>query len=229
MIVAHPELQASGTQQFLKEAAHSADGVTWHPLKWVNTNDNAIIGQERKMLQNYTRIILQFPLYWYQAPALLLQWLAVVLHTDDEQKMAEKELGIVVNIGQPLSDYRLGGSQGFSLSELLSPFAAIARRLKMKLLPLFVIEQFHYQQENQKKHLLVEYLQYLELEQPFTFAKKEEWFIKHLQQIINSESKNEVEESTWNAVLELFQERSEELAELKAEIKIMRRDDENQI
>ncbi|MCP9313216.1 NAD(P)H-dependent oxidoreductase [Liquorilactobacillus satsumensis] len=226
VIVAHPTVNSSGTQQFLKEALQSAQEVKWHPLSWALMQDAGTIVQERRMLHSYTRIIFQFPLYWHQAPALLHFWLEKVLQTTDREWLAGKELGLVVSLGRPLSVYRQGGSVGVSLSELLSPFSAIAHQLQLKLLPFFEITQFYYLSAVQKQCLLIKYLQYLELEQPATFAQQEEWFVKRFRKMLQEQGDTEVT-LPQKELVKLFQERAEELAELKAELALMKEEDED--
>lgn len=62
IIVAHPELASSGTQQFLRRGAELV-AADWQPL---STDFN--VATEQVKLRAAERIIWQFPLYWYSAP-----------------------------------------------------------------------------------------------------------------------------------------------------------------
>ena len=69
VVVGHPELADSVTQAFLKAAGGQL--ATWHEL-----TPPFDPPAERALLWAADRIILQFPLYWYSAPAIVADWLA---------------------------------------------------------------------------------------------------------------------------------------------------------
>ena len=75
VVVSHPNIEKSDTQQFLKASAASLSQVVWHHL---DANLPFDVAAEQQMIQEADRIVLQFPLYWYMAPASLHQWLTEV-------------------------------------------------------------------------------------------------------------------------------------------------------
>ena len=81
VIVAHPQLANSSTESFLKAAADDENNVMWHELKTPFD-----ISQELELLKSATRIIFQFPLYWYSAPAILKQWLDEIEYTEENME-----------------------------------------------------------------------------------------------------------------------------------------------
>ena len=220
VVVAHPEIKDSSTQQFLKEAAELQQNATWLELNNETLNE---VTKNRELLRSNQRIILQFPLLWYSAPGILFEWLRLTLQQDDKVWLSGKELGIVVNIGQSEEAYRLGGSVGYSLSSLLSPIGSFANNLGLRLIPYFVIEKFVYQTEAARKRLLVDYLQYLELNQPANFEERQDWAIKFLKEIRAKEDNPKIK-----LILNTFIEQKERLSELKDEINLMRKVDDNE-
>lgn len=222
VVVAHPRLEDSGTQRFLKEAVSDLNYVVWHELR-VNSAGHFDKIAEKNNLRDKDRIIFQFPLYWYSAPALLKQWIDEIFDMTDAAWLQKKELGIVVSLGQPLREYRLGGREGIALSELLSPFKAFAKYLGMTLMPLFIVEQFSYQNEKQHQKLMINYQQFLELPRAFDFDQKQRWFENKLKQKLEtcSENKGDLEK-----ILEEFTERHDQLSDLKNEINLIRRKDD---
>ncbi|KRL02682.1 hypothetical protein FC81_GL000569 [Liquorilactobacillus capillatus DSM 19910] len=221
--MAHPQLRDSGTQQFLKDGAAVLENVTWHELK-VNATGHFDIMAEKKLLRSHERVVFQFPLYWYAAPAVLKQWVDEVLAVSDKRWLQEKELGLVVSVGQPLKEYRLGGREAIPLSELLSPFKALAQRLKMQLMPLFIVEQFSYQSEKQRQKLLIDYQQLLELPRDFSFKQRQDWFEDKLKKMIavsNIKNKKELE-----LVLNTFTARREQLNDLKDDLSFTKKENE---
>lgn len=183
VIVAHPQLEDSGTQRFLKEATTSLRRIDWHELK-VNSSGHFDAAAEKKFLKDKKRIIFQFPLYWYSAPAILKQWMDEIFDIADVTWLQNKELGLAVSLGQPLKEYRLGGREGIALSSLLSPFQAFAKRLQMRLMPLFIIEQFVYQNDRKHQELLTKYQQFLELPIDFNFDQSQSWFENKLKEMM---------------------------------------------
>ncbi|CAK1255154.1 NAD(P)H-dependent oxidoreductase [Fructobacillus cardui] len=96
---------------------------------------------EKKILEEFDRIILQFPMYWYSSPALLKQWEDSVLqygwaygHAGNALK--NKELLIAVSPGA--NNYGADQFAQYTIHELLRPFQATSHLIKMKYLTPFI-------------------------------------------------------------------------------------------
>ena len=94
VVVSHPEINNSQTQQFLLQGARLQD-VTWHHVEELAEID---VEKEQALLKEHDRIIFQFPLYWYAAPEGLKHWEDNVLtrnfvYGDGDDNLAEKEIG----------------------------------------------------------------------------------------------------------------------------------------
>jgi len=182
VVVSHPKIETSNTQQFLKESIAGLDSVTWYHLDVQAEFD---LAAETARIQAADRIIFQFPLYWYSAPASLKQWLDAVwlkqvVYNEHGGLLTGKDLGFVVSFSQPARDYQLGGREQFSLSEILTPYRALAAKTGLRLLPPLTIAQFAYMTEAQQQALLVRYQQLLTLPQPQKFNQQAQWFIDRL-------------------------------------------------
>lgn len=183
VIVSHPEMANSLVQNFLKASAQPfQDEVTWHDLATIQQLD---VAAEQALLRNHERIIFQFPLYWYAAPASLKTWLDTVLTGEfafsGRMPLQGKSLGIVVSTGIAGKHFQAGGSEQATLSEILRPYELVARKLGMTYLPPFAIHQFSYLTEAARQVLLVDYQRYLT--QPiFNFEQKVAWFEQQLRQ-----------------------------------------------
>ncbi|WP_155286937.1 NAD(P)H-dependent oxidoreductase [Lacticaseibacillus zhaodongensis] len=181
--VAHPHIARSNTQSFLKETAALEPTATWHELDGATLN----LAAERKQLLASDRIVLQFPLYWYSAPAALWNWLDQVwvknvVYGPDDGLLQGKSLGLVVSYSEPPRDYDLGGKVGLSMQEILRPFAAIAKRCGLQLLSPLLIPQFDRMTEQERAQLLVAYRQYLTLADPSSQREQAAWFEQQLRQ-----------------------------------------------
>ena len=182
VVVSHPEIEKSDTQQFLKASAASLSQVVWHHLDSRLPFD---VTAEQQAVTSADRLIFQFPLYWYMAPASLHQWLTDVwlkqfVYDARGGLLHGKSLGFVVTFSQPATAYQLGGSVGFSISQFLTPYAALAAKTGLTLLPPLTIAQFANQTDLEHQQLLVRYQQYLTLDHPDRPDEQAQWFINRL-------------------------------------------------
>lgn len=185
IIVSHPEIDESGSQQYLKEALPDSDEITYHHLESSYPDGKIDVEQEQTLLKKHDRIIFQFPLYWYSSPPMLQHWSDEVLTENfaygyGGNKLKDKELGLVLVIGMPEKEYQVGGREGFSLSALTTPYQAMAKKTQMHFLKPFLIFQFHYMKETEKMRVLIAYQQYLMIENFDTLRAKETWFLQQI-------------------------------------------------
>ena len=203
--MSHPDVAQSSSQQFLLAAVKGEEQIQVRHLESIlaeQESEHFDKTLERACLQDTDRIIFQFPLYWYQCPSVMKQWMDEVLTLNLSQK-AKKEFGIVVTVGAKQDRYTAGGSVGFGIEELLRPYQALAHQLGWNYQTPFVIYQFQYLPEIQKQQLLVDYLYYLENGSQ-QFNEKEKWM---LERMANYENTHTQQVREW--IVELKQEREE--------------------
>ncbi|MCF6514680.1 flavodoxin family protein [Lactobacillus sp. S2-2] len=224
IIISHPEILDSATQSFLKATQKSFDNVTWHSLEVDYDNDlNKLdIEYEKQLLKENDRIIFQFPLYWYSAPASLKKWQDEVLtrtftYKEDEGLLKGKELGIVTSIGNSLDHFQAGGFENFSLSEILIPYQALAKRAGMMFMKPLIIDQFIYMNEETKYNLYISYQKYISTKQDMNFTEKTNWLID---QLTNHYDLNN------NDIIDQLKINKDDLDDLKMQINLMRQDEE---
>ena len=205
IIMSHPDVTQSSSQQCLLAAIKGEEQIQIRHLESIlaeQENNHFDKRIERACLQDADRIIFQFPLYWYQCPSVMKQWMDEVLTLNLSQK-AKKEFGIVVTVGAKQDRYTAGGSVGFGIEELLRPYQALANQLGWNYQTPFVVYQFQYLTETQKQQLLVDYLYYLENGSHY-FSEKEQWLLERL---ANYENTHTQQAREW--IVELKQEREE--------------------
>ena len=229
LIISHPQIKDSYTQSFLKNAQADFKNVTWHPLDLRYPDYRIDVAREQRLLMKFDRIIFQFPLYWYSAPALLKKWEDDVLvrkfaNAAHGGYLRHKQLGLVVTLGVPAEDYRAGASEHFSLSELLSPYRALAWKAGMRYLPAFLISQFFYQTPAQEARTLVDYQNYLTNPQPFGLAHRISWALRELTKL---EPKAPAQQLIFNSVLKQIRKNQSRLDDLKRQINLIKRKDDN--
>ncbi|MCI5776002.1 MAG: NAD(P)H-dependent oxidoreductase [Aerococcus sp.] len=176
-----PEIENSASHQFLK--ASVPDGVYFEEL--VDNPDDETIKHYQQLLLDADRFFLEFPLYWYQAPGIISDWCADIFTDAFIQKLKRqddhKEFGVIISVGTPLSDYQKGGRQGFSLSEILTPFATIAHYFHFTYLTPFVLSQYMYMTDVERREKLVEYQQHLLLPRNASFTKRAHLIIDQIE------------------------------------------------
>lgn len=214
VIVAHPNLTSSTTESFLKAASYLEEDVTWHELTAPFN-----IEAEQSLLKSADRIILQFPMYWYSAPAILKKWLDEVWNSQltSSHRLKGRELGIVTTVAHPATAFQPGASQQYTISEILRPYQALAHAVEMKYLPAFPIFQFEQQSDEEHQLLFIRYQQYLTESNPLHFSNRVHWFAERLEDRINK-IKDPVKQAKMDQLLTLLQDQQEELDDLYTSI-----------
>lgn len=166
VMIAHPDVASSSSHQFLLQTGKELTQTDYQDVS-AHISDSYWNPREAlEALLSYDRIIFQFSLYWYQAPAALKIWMDQVFGSINPTQLSEmfkgKELGIVCIAGSRANHYQAGGKHNHTLSELLSPFQAFAHAGEMKYLPIFPIHQFANMTEEEQWRLMIEYACYLE-------------------------------------------------------------------
>ena len=223
VIISHPELEESGSQQFLVQSVNDVSDVTLHHLEKTYPDGNINVEKEQAMLRQYDRILFQFPFYWYSSPPLLKKWQDEVLTEHFAfgyrgDALHGKDFGMVLVIGLPEKDYQTGGQEGFSISELTKPFQAMAKKTGMHYLKPLTIFQFPYKTEEEKMDLLIQYQQYLSMDKPDSLKSREEWLLKELAQTDLQTLQDEQASFILEEVVDLIEDNRMELDELRLHI-----------
>ncbi|GAT91068.1 NAD(P)H-dependent oxidoreductase [Apilactobacillus kunkeei] len=229
VLVSHPEYDNSMTEAFLKQCQSDIENVNWVILDNIQTDFTFDKEKEQQRLAQYDRILFQFPMYWYSAPALMKKYEDDVftknfIAYEQEGTLKGKEMGIITTLGDPIKDYQVGGREGFSISELLKPYQAIAQRGQMKFLKPFVISQFAYMTDAQKQKLLIDYRSYLTNDNFDSFSSLQKWYIDQL--TVLKESLDEDKQSRMDILIDYLQSNYDQLDELKWEIDLIKKEDD---
>lgn len=144
IIVAHPDLQNSRINAAWVRATADIQTATVHDL-YGNYPDGVIdIAAEQKLIEQHERIVLQFPLQWYNCPPLLKQWLDEVFasgwaYGEGGNALQGKTMAIAVSTWSRATDYQRAGRYGRSIEDLTSPFEVTALRVGMHYQPGFFL------------------------------------------------------------------------------------------
>lgn len=148
ILFAHPRFEKSKTSRALLKNIRQTSGVTLHDLYEEYPDFNIDIEREKTLLLNHQVIAWHHPLYMYSAPALLKQWLDMVLehgwaHGSRGNNLKDKIIFNALTIGGTKEAYTAGGHNKYTISEFLRPFAQTAALCKMIYLPPFAVHGTH--------------------------------------------------------------------------------------
>ena len=141
---AHPVLQHSLLNQRLKAAAESMPSVTYNDLYERYPDFMIDVGREQALLEEHDVIILQHPFYWYSMPALMKEWMDLVL----EHGFAYGHDGNALQGKTMISAITTGGDEmayqnNIPIRDFLKPVEATAALCGMHYLAPFVIHSSH--------------------------------------------------------------------------------------
>jgi putative NADPH-quinone reductase len=222
VIVSHPEIGESSSQQYLLHSLPDTENVTLHHLEAEYPDGLIDVKREQELLKAFDRILFQFPFYWYSSPPMLKKWQDEVLEEHFAygfrgDKLKGKEFGLILVIGNPEKEYQTGGTEGFSLSELTTPYQAVAKKTQMTYLKPLAIYQFPYMKEAERMDLLVTYQQWLTMENPDSLKAREKWICHELEDT-SFETLPEGAEFILDQAIERIEENRMELDELRMHI-----------
>jgi glutathione-regulated potassium-efflux system ancillary protein KefG len=144
ILFAHPRFEKSRTNRALLANAGHIEGVTLNDLYEQYPDFNIDVDREKELLLEHQVIIWHHPFYMYGAPALLKQWIDLVLehgwaHGRDVDNLKNKIIFNVITAGGTRESYKVDASNRFAIREFLVPFDQTATLCKMIYLPPFVV------------------------------------------------------------------------------------------
>jgi len=145
ILFAHPRFEKSRVNRALLSALPVSDALTLHDLYELYPDYNIDIEAEKQLLLTHDILIWHHPFYMYSAPAILKQWLDLVLeygwaHGDGGDFLKDKTAFNVITTGGTREAYRRDGFNRFTIREFLRPFEQTARLCKMIYLPPFAVQ-----------------------------------------------------------------------------------------
>ena len=144
VLFAHPRFEKSRANRALLAALQGADYITVCDLYEEYPDFNVDASRERQLLLSHQIIVWQHPIYMYGAPALLKQWIDVVLehgwaHGAGVNNLANKLVFNAITTGGTRSSYASNGFNRFTIQDFLKPFEQTAHLCSMVYLPPFAV------------------------------------------------------------------------------------------
>ncbi|HSZ72059.1 MAG TPA: NAD(P)H-dependent oxidoreductase [Cytophagaceae bacterium] len=148
VLFAHPKYEKSRANNALVKNIPKNPFITFHDLYEKYPDFNIDIEHEQKLLAEHQIIVWHHPFYWYSAPALLKQWIDIVLdfgwaYGPGGDALKGKLIFNTITSGGPREVYATEGYNRYTVNELLAPFNQTARLCKMTYLPPFALQGTH--------------------------------------------------------------------------------------
>lgn len=145
---AHPAKGRSKINAELRSAVEGLEGVTINDLYSNYPDFHIDIHREQQLCEVHDVIIFQHPFYWYQAPAIVKEWLDLVLehgwaYGSKGKALEGKCFFQALTAGGDASTYQSDGANKYTIGELTSPFRATANLCLMQWLPPFSVMGVH--------------------------------------------------------------------------------------
>lgn len=148
ILFAHPALERSRVHSRLVAHTKHLEGITFHDLYENYPDFDIDVEREKQLLLNHDIIVWQHPFFWYSAPAIIKQWLDLVLehgwaYGSKGKMLTGKRVFNTISCGGPLQTYGKTGRNRFTVRELLAPFDQTAVLCNMIYLPPFAVLGTH--------------------------------------------------------------------------------------
>lgn len=145
---AHPARARSKINRALRTAVEGLEDVTVNDLYAAYPDFLIDVKREQNLCENHDIIIFQHPFYWYSTPAIMKEWLDLVLQHGwaygSQGKALEGKFFLqAITAGGDDSTYRKDGFNVYTIGELTSPYRATAKLCNMTWLPPFAVLGIH--------------------------------------------------------------------------------------
>jgi glutathione-regulated potassium-efflux system ancillary protein KefG len=148
VLFAHPMLEKSRVQHALVSTARTTANVTVHDLYEEYPDFDVDVRREQALLIQHDIVVLQHPFYWYSCPALMKQWIDLVLehgwaYGRHGKALQGKKMVNVISLGGSDDAYKGSGLNRHTVREFLIPFEQTATLCRMEYLPPYVVHGTH--------------------------------------------------------------------------------------
>jgi glutathione-regulated potassium-efflux system ancillary protein KefG len=148
ILFAHPRFEKSRVNRALLQTVERLPGITLTDLYEQYPDFNIDVDREKKSLVSHDIVVWHHPFYMYGAPALLKQWMDLVLehgwaHGREGDFLKGKIIFNTLTSGGGRESYGAKGFHRFTIQEFLLPFSQTAALCKMHYLPPFAVQGTH--------------------------------------------------------------------------------------
>lgn len=144
VVVTHPDIENSIiNKRWIEELSKYPDRFVVHQLHKVYPDEKIDVDAEQKLIEQYDKVVFQFPVYWFSSPAFLKKWLDEVLiygwayGSKSDYKVAGKKVALAMSVGLDEYEYAPSEKYRYTLKQLLRPFELTFEYIKADYQPFF--------------------------------------------------------------------------------------------
>lgn len=144
VIVIHPDIKNSSVnKRWVEELNKFPDRYVVHQLHAAYPDEKIDVSAEQQLVEQYDKIVFQFPYYWFNSPAFFKKWLdEVLLHgwaygSKSGYKVAGKKIALAISLGVGEDELSTSGIYKYPLEELIRPFELSFEYVKADYRPPF--------------------------------------------------------------------------------------------
>jgi putative NADPH-quinone reductase len=131
IVVAHPEIANSNVnKKWVEELGKHPDKFTIRQLYKVYPDEKIDVPREQELIEAHDKLILQFPMYWFNCPPLLKKWLDAVFtygwaYGSKGDMLKDKKVALGISAGISEEDFAAYNTPCINFfDQLTSPFKA---------------------------------------------------------------------------------------------------------
>jgi glutathione-regulated potassium-efflux system ancillary protein KefF len=148
VLYAHPAPHRSPINRRMADAARSLPNVQVHDLYEAYPDFDIDVAHEQARLSDADLVVFQHPIQWYSVPALLKEWLDLVLEPGwaygaGGDALRGKDYWLAVTTGGAHESYQETGLHHTRFSEFLPAFRQTAELCGMRWLPPTILHGAH--------------------------------------------------------------------------------------
>ena len=166
ILFAHPAFHKSRVNKKMIGEINDIEGITFNNLYEEYPDFHIDIKKEQNQLLNHDIIIWHHPFYWYSAPAILKEWIDLVLqhgfaYGRTGTSLKNKHVLSVITTGGRREAYQTDGFNQYTMRQFLVPFERTVTLCNMNYLPPFVVHGSHLLTEDEMNSAARDYLKIL--------------------------------------------------------------------
>jgi len=148
ILFSHPALQKSRVNKRLISYIRDIDGVTFHDLYEEYPDFHINVAREQNLLVKNDIIVFHHPIFWFSVPAILKEWIDLVLqhgwaYGKGGKTLRKKKLLSVISTGGRETLFQKESYHQHTMREFLAPISQMAYVCEMEYLPPFVVHGTH--------------------------------------------------------------------------------------
>lgn len=144
VIVTHPDIEGSlVNKRWVEELKKYPESYVVHELYKIYPDEKIDVQAEQQLVEQFDKIVFQFPYYWFNCPGLFKKWLDEVLThgwaygSKSGYKVAGKKVALAISAGVYEHEYQAGEKYKYTLAELLRPFELSFEYIRADYKPFF--------------------------------------------------------------------------------------------